>query len=447
VEHRRRVKPEEVAALAAVAAGLRNASTDVAHPIAPAPEAFAAERLRSIRFLGLFRLIGISLATAMNLVLPALLPGARAFQSDVRLFTCYWLVAVAVFWASRRSERITRFVGLDVPLVDMPFIYLLQAHVITANPGLQGPGVASVMFYMLLVLAAAFSLQPGRIVFAGLVAIAFSVRLLRMAQDGPQFILWAVPILAGVAAICVYNTHTTLRLVARAASEQRRRERLGRYFSPEVAARVEELGDGAATGESREVTILFSDLRDFTALGETLSSEQVVAMLNEYHARMVDTVFAHGGTLDKYLGDGIMAYFGAPVAQDDHAERAVRCALAMQEALAGLNAERAARGEPALRMGVGVHTGTVVVGDIGAPRRREYTAIGDAVNVASRIEELTKLHGAPVLVSDETRRRVGAALAFAPAGAATVKGKARPIETWLPVDAVGAAIAAEARKT
>ncbi len=394
--------------------------------------AIAAERRRSIRFVAWFRFLGISIAFALNEILPSLLHGARPFQADSRLFASYWLAAAAVFWATRHSARAARLVGLDVALVDIPFAFLLQWTVVLRNPAISAVPLAGTIFFMLLVLAAAFSLEAWRIVLAAAVGAAAEVWLLSLSPEAVQFIVWAVPVIAGVALIGLYNTRRTLRLVEGVAREQRRRERLGRYFSPQVAERVDALGDAVAAGESREATILFSDLRDFTALSEPLSSEQVVALLNEYHTRMVDAVFAHGGTLDKYIGDGIMAYFGAPVPQPDHAARAVRCALAMQDALASLNAERARGGAPPLRMGIGIHTGVVVVGDIGTPRRREYTAIGDAVNVAARIEEFTKVVGAPILVSEVTRRQAGDAIEFARAGPAHLRGRSQAVEVYEP---------------
>jgi adenylate cyclase len=288
------------------------------------------------------------------------------------------------------------------------------------------------VYFLLLLFLASLLLETKQVYVAAAIACGLQSVLAGASGLSLDLLVTALVAIALAAWMFADGGARAVRLVRRVASEQRRRERLTRYFSPQVATRLDERGDLGGTGESREVTLLFADLRDFTALAERLAPERVVELLNAYHERMVNAVFAHGGTLDKYLGDGLLAYFGAPVAQPDHAERAVRCALAMQAALARLNDERARRGEPGLRMGIGVHTGRAIVGDVGAARRREYTVIGDAVNVAARIEQLTKVHGAGIVVSDETRRQVGGAIHFAAAPDALVRGRTEPVRTWVP---------------
>ena len=170
--------------------------------------------------------------------------------------------------------------------------------------------------------------------------------------------------------------------------EQRIRERLSRYSSPHVVDRliggVEDDGETRMFSEEAVASVVFADLAGFTALSETMSPPEVTLMLNEIFARLTEAVFELEGTVDKFIGDEIMVFFGAPISQEDHAERAVRCALRMGECLADFNVSRP--DEPDLEISIGINSGPVIVGDIGSPQRKDYTVIGDTVNTAKRIE-------------------------------------------------------------
>jgi adenylate cyclase len=204
------------------------------------------------------------------------------------------------------------------------------------------------------------------------------------------------------------------------------RNAFGRYVSEEVVASILETPDGLEIGgEERELTILMSDLRGFTALTEQLSPQTVIGALNRYLEAMVEVIYRFDGTIDEIIGDAILVMFGAPVARTDHAERAVACALAMQCAMTGVNEQLLADGGPELEMGIGVHTGRVIVGNIGSERRTKYAAVGANVNMAGRIESYTT--GGQVLISESTREAIHAALEVAHTFSVEPKGSARRI--------------------
>jgi class 3 adenylate cyclase len=181
-------------------------------------------------------------------------------------------------------------------------------------------------------------------------------------------------------------------------------------------------------GERREVTILFQDIRGFTALSENTDPADLLRILNEFLTEIVAAVEGEAGVLHKFTGDGVMALFGAPIAHPDDPERAVRTALDMVRRLDALNRRWAGSGGPHLRIGIGVHTGEVVAGQIGPDDRIEYSVIGDPVNLASRIEGLTKEVGATILVSAATASRLDAGFRFGNRTVVPVRGKEAPVE-------------------
>lgn len=218
----------------------------------------------------------------------------------------------------------------------------------------------------------------------------------------------------------------------------------GQYLPPAHLERL--LQDPAAvslTGEKKQLTVLFCDIRDFTAIAEGMSAQQLKLWLNQYLSALTAAILAHGGTIDKYVGDMVMAFWGAPLDEPAHARKALQAALAMQQALIRLNQQFAAQGQPAVRIGIGINSGEMNVGDMGSDFRRSYTVIGDAVNLASRLEGLTKFYGLPLLVGEDCQAQAGG-LDVLLVDLVRVKGKQRPQKIYLPLAAVGTNLAVPA---
>jgi adenylate cyclase len=223
---------------------------------------------------------------------------------------------------------------------------------------------------------------------------------------------------------------TTLTGLGGDALDRRRfRDSFARYLSRDVMARV--LTDAPSLrGEHRDVSILFSDLRGFTTLSEQLPPERIASHLNEYFEAMTTAIFAHHGMINDFVGDAVMAVFGAPMADADHAWHAVQSARDMDRALERLNVGWDAAGLPRLRMGIGIHTGPVFAGNVGGRDRIKYTVIGDPVNVASRVEGLNKELGTTILITEDTLAAVGERVRTRDCGPQAVKGRVEKVQVF-----------------
>ena len=220
------------------------------------------------------------------------------------------------------------------------------------------------------------------------------------------------------------------------SSEKRMKSTMSRYMDPVIADQL--MGDGGGEeflgGKSSEITVLFSDIRSFTTITEALGAQGTVQMLNDYFTIMVDCITREGGMLDKFIGDAIMAGFGIPVAHEDDEDRAVRAAIAMIVELWEWNVERVACGEDPVDHGVGLNTGMVVSGNIGSPKRMDYTMIGDGVNLAARLESACKQYSARLLISEFTKAKLKGTYKLRDIDMVVVKGKTEPVGVYEVLD-------------
>ena len=218
------------------------------------------------------------------------------------------------------------------------------------------------------------------------------------------------------------------------SNEKRVKTTMARYMSKEVVDQLLEAGEAELGGKDQHVSILFSDVRNFTTISEMIGARETVSMLNEYFAVMVEVIFENGGILDKYIGDAMMALFGAPFDGPHDADNAVTVANQMVTALDTLNTQRAAAGNDPIDIGIGISTGEVVVGNIGSPKRMEYTVIGDSVNLASRLEGANKFYGTKILLSGATVNEMTVKFALREIDLMRVKGKDQPVAVYEALD-------------
>jgi adenylate cyclase len=307
-----------------------------------------------------------------------------------------------------------------------------MANILQKNYLRQWPG------WLTLALMAGFALFSGMVTVrfsplnGGLMALALFAAFLGASfllfignNLAPAFVPPAASLLFSYAGVVFHRFMT----------EEREKRWIKKTFSHYLSAHVmasilEDPGRLRLGGQRETLTVLFSDIRGFTTISEALNPEEVVELLNEYLGKMVEIVFKYDGTLDKFIGDAVMAFWGAPVPQKDHPRRAVLCAIDMIEELKKLQDKWRAEGKKIIDIGIGVNTGEMVVGNMGSKEKMEYTIIGDNVNLGSRLEGLNKEYKTHIIISDATYQAVSDIVDAKPLGAVKVKGKEKSVEIY-----------------
>lgn len=289
------------------------------------------------------------------------------------------------------------------------FILLVSGLVVAALMPLLTPIAASIMVALLTIPPLYMSL--GMLNYETLIPMEYSLLVL----------------------LVLFGINVLLKYFAETQKKQKLIDDFGRFVPPEI---VEQLSKQPnlleLEGVSRQMTVFFCDLKNFTGFSETLSPKELVSLLNEYFTLMTEILYKHGATIDKYIGDSIMAFWSAPIPQEDHARRAVMASMDMHQSIEKLSKEFIGRGWPGPTMGVGINSGEMNVGNMGSRYRLAYTVIGDAVNLAARVEAMTRLYGVPTIVGEDTAAAVDD-IVFRELDTVTVKGKTSSTRIFQPI--------------
>ena len=413
--------------------------------------------IAALRLVILLRLFFVFAMTVSTLFIGKSLP-----EKIITSVLCLLAAGTTVpFWIALRRRVFVKPIGLigvgiDVAfLITMPFNWYFSVGGPGGSPAymLKHPNSIALSYLLLIVHSLAGRPRYPLILtigatLGGLITFVYALEhpLLQFSPDFVTHILgvtvslefWIINTVSytGVGVLLSWHVGRINASIHRAVRQETDNVLLSRYFSPAIQQEIlkqhnDTRNPFSTAGSRKTIAVLFSDLRGFTALSETLSPEEATLWLRQYHEVMVGILFKHGGTLDKFLGDGILATFGTPEPTGDEAARAVRAALDMRAALIELNQRRVTQGWPALRQGIGVHYGPAIVGNVGVPERLEYTVIGDTVNLASRIEGLCKALETDLLISVAVAERFTETPAlFESVGQQEIRGRRQSIALW-----------------
>ncbi len=430
--------------------------------------AFSEEERQGLMLAAKTRTIALAVVLLWQIVDNPL--SGLAYVYELSLFAAFGILGIMQYYCARTRFHMNSlkylFVFADCALLALVLLF--------GNPfwDYEVPAAFTMhssrfSFFFIFLMQSAFSLRPRLVLWCGAcIVLARTGMLLWVvgrpgvstnldlpeltpqalieAASDPNFVLlghWAIEVIvtliiaAGLASVVVRSR----RLVQNRSLAERARANLARYFSPNVVDRLSGAHEALGAVREQHVAVLFADIVDFTGLCERESPDSVVALLRSYHDRLGQAIFDNGGTLDKYLGDGLMATFGTPETGPHDAQSALRCALDMIAALDAWNVERIAAGRGSVRVGIGLHYGPVIAGDIGNERRLEYSVIGDTVNIANRLERLTRSLGTALVVSDGLVKAIdresddGKTLVqgLSDAGVQKIRGRDAGVHVWI----------------